>query len=255
MHRIRIIPVLLLHKKGLYKTIRFVKPTYIGDPINTVKIFNDKEIDEIIVLDIDAGQEQRDPDFENIEAIASEAFMPFAYGGGIMTTDHAQKLLYLGAEKIILNRAAFMKPSLITVVANRAGSQSVVVSIDYKKNFFGKDLVYVANGRQSTGLPPVAYARRMAELGAGEIIINSIDRDGTYRGYDLEMIDKISKAVPIPVVSLGGASTVLDFRKAVQAGASAVAAGSMFVYQRPHNAVLINYPKQALLNQEIFSKT
>jgi cyclase len=255
MHRIRIIPVLLLHKKGLYKTTRFARPAYIGDPINTVKIFNDKEIDEIIVLDIDAGPEHRDPDFEKIEAIASEAFMPFAYGGGITTTDHAQKLLYLGAEKIILNRAAFIKPSLITAIANRAGSQSVVVSIDYKKNFFGRDLVYVANGRQSTGLQPLEYARRMAELGAGEIILNSIERDGTYKGYDLEMIDKISKAVPVPVVALGGASTILDFRKAVQAGASAVAAGSMFVYQRPHNAVLINYPKQALLKQEIFSKT
>ncbi len=252
MRRVRVIPVLLLHKNGLYKTVKFAKPGYVGDPINAVKIFNEKEIDEIVVLDIDATAQNRGPNFEKISELASEAFIPLAYGGGITTMDQIQKLFFLGVEKIILNRSAFINPSLITEAAKRVGSQSVVASIDYKRNFFGKEIVYTINGKESAKLHPVDYARKLVEYGAGEIILNSIDRDGTYDGYDLAMIEKISKAVPVPVVAVGGASDVTDFRKAIQSGASAVAAGSMFVYQRPHNAVLINYPGQAILKKEIF---
>lgn len=252
MQRIRVIPVLLLHKNGLYKTTRFAKPGYVGDPINAVKIFNDKEIDEIVVLDIDASAQNRGPDFERISELASEAFIPLAYGGGISNMEQVQKLFFLGVEKIILNHRAFINPSLITAAAKRVGSQSVVASIDYKRNFFGKEMVYTLNGKESTRQTPLEYARRQVEYGAGEIILNSIDRDGTYSGYDIEMIGKISAAVPVPVVAVGGAAEVTDFKKAVQAGASAVAAGSMFVYQRPHNAVLINYPSQSVLKKEIF---
>lgn len=254
MNRVRIIPVLLMHKRGLYKTTRFTKPVYIGDPINTVKIFSEKETDEIIVLDIDAGVENREPDFERIAAMTSEAFIPFAYGGGIRNIEQAQQLFYLGVEKIILNTVTHTNPALVTGLAKMAGSQSIVASIDYKRNFFGKDLVFIAKGRQSTRVHPLEYAKKMADYGAGEIILGSIEREGAYTGYDLEMIDTISSAVSIPVVALGGASTFADFKRAIEAGASAVAAGSMFVYQRPHNAVLINYPSETLLKQEIFEK-
>jgi cyclase len=252
MRRIRVIPVLLLHKGGLYKTVKFDKPNYVGDPINAVKIFNEKEIDEIVVLDIDAGRENRGPNFDQITEIAGEAFIPLAYGGGISDIEQIKKLFYLGVEKVILNYACHNNPKLITDAANRVGSQSVVASIDYKKNIFGKATVYVSNGKLSTKQPVVDFARKMVDFGAGEIILNSIERDGTYKGYDLEMIEKISKSVSVPVVAVGGASQVEDFRLAIEAGASAVAAGSMFVYQRPHNAVLINYPSQAVLKKEIF---
>jgi len=252
MRRVRVIPVLLLHKNGLYKTVKFAKPGYVGDPINAVKIFNDKEIDEIVVLDIDATAQNRGPNFEKISELASEAFIPLAYGGGISNMEQVQKLFFLGVEKIILNHSAFTNPSLVTEAAKRVGSQSVVASIDYKRNFLGREIVYIGNGKTSTKLHPLQYAQKLVDCGAGEIILNSIDRDGTYAGYDLPMIEKISKAVSVPVVAVGGASEVADFRKAVMAGASAVAAGSMFVYQRPHNAVLINYPGQAILKKEIF---
>lgn len=254
MRRIRVIPVLLLHKNGLYKTVKFAKPGYVGDPINAVKIFNDKEIDEIVVLDIDASAQQRGPNFERIAELASEAFIPMAYGGGITTIEQVQKLFFLGVEKIVLNHSAYHKPSLVTEAAKRVGSQSVVASIDYKRNLFGKPVVYILNGKESIKVSPVDYAKKLAELGAGEIILNSIDRDGTYAGYDLETIEKVSKSVSVPVVAVGGASGVPDFLNAIENGASAVAAGSLFVYQRPHNAVLINYPTQEILKKEIFNR-
>jgi cyclase len=250
----RVIPCLLLRDAGLIKTVEFQDPKYVGDPRNAVKIFNEKEIDEIVILDIDASRENRGPNFEQIAELAGEAFIPLAYGGGITDLEQIKKLFYLGVEKVILNQSAFSQPTLISDAAKRVGSQSIVASIDYKKNIFGKATVYISNGTTSTKEKVLDYARKMVDYGAGELILNSIERDGTYNGYDQEMIEMVSKAISVPVVAVGGASKVEDFRLAVEAGASAVAAGSMFVYQRPHNAVLINYPNQAILKQEIFDK-
>ena len=252
MKRIRVIPVLLLHDKGLVKSLKFKNYKYVGDPINAVRIFNEKEVDELAILDIDASRENREPDISRIEEIVSEAFMPIAYGGGITTIDQVKKILSVGVEKVILNRSAVKSPSLITGIAKQFGSQSVVVSIEYKKNLFGKSGVYIENGRTSTGLDPVSFARQMEEAGAGEILLNSIERDGTFSGYDLEMIEKLAHAVHIPMIAVGGASNLSDFKRAVQYGASAVSAGSLFVFQRPHRAVLISYPSQEELVKQVY---
>jgi len=252
MRRVRVIPVLLLHKGGLVKSVKFKNYTYVGDPINAVKIFNEKEIDEIVVLDIDATAMGRGPDFEKITEIAGEAFIPLAYGGGITTIDEVKQLFYLGVEKIILNHSAIHNQSLVTEAASLAGSQSVVVSIDVKKNLFGKYKVVTKNSNGNTGLDPVAFAKQMQAAGAGEIFLNSVDRDGTYGGYDLDLIKSISAVLDIPLVVCGGASGMEDFVKAVQQGASAVAAGSMFVFQRAHRAVLISYPSQSELKEKLY---
>jgi cyclase len=241
--RIRIIPVLLLHKGGLVKSIRFKNYQYVGDPINAVKIFNEKEVDEIIVLDIDASAKKQAPDFKAIEEICGEAFMPLAYGGGISTLDQAKQLLYNGAEKVILNTALLEQPHLIESIAKQFGNQSVVASIDYKKTFLGKLKVFGTNGSKKTNWEPIELAIRAAEYGAGEIMLNSIEMDGTYSGYDLCVLEQVSSAVNIPIIACGGASSMHDFKSAIENGASAVAAGSMFVFQRPNQAVLISYPK------------
>ncbi|RYY40078.1 MAG: imidazole glycerol phosphate synthase subunit HisF [Chitinophagaceae bacterium] len=240
--RIRVIPVLLIQGGGLVKSVRFKNHRYVGDPINAVRIFNDKEADEICILDISATREGRGPDIARVANIVSEAFMPVAYGGGISTMAQAEQLFYNGVEKVVLNRAAIQQPSLITEVAQRYGNQAVVVSIDYKSGLLGRKQAYTRNGSEKAGVTPIELARRAEELGAGEILLNSIDRDGTYGGYDLETLAAVSKAVRIPVIACGGASGPDDFSKAIGNGASALAAGSMFVYQRPHNAVLISYP-------------
>lgn len=245
------IPVLLIHKGGLVKSVKFKNYKYVGDPINAVKIFNEKEIDEIVVLDIDATREKRPPDFEKIKEIAGEAFIPLAYGGGISTIEEIKQLFYLGVEKIILNNAAFNEPDLVTTAAKIVGSQSVVVSIDVKKNAFGKYRVYIKNGSENTGKDPVSFARQMQEAGAGEIFLNSIDRDGTYQGYDLNLIKTVSNPLSIPLIACGGVSDIREFYFAIQSGASAVAAGSLFVFQRPHNAVLINYPDESELRKHL----
>lgn len=254
MRRIRVIPVLLIHKGGLIKSVKFKNYKYVGDPINAVKIFNEKEIDEIVVLDIDATRENRPPNFEKIKEIASEAFIPLAYGGGISTIDEIKKLFYLGVEKIILNNASVNNPALVTTAAGIVGSQSVVVSIDVKKNIFGKYKVFIKNGTQNTKADPVIFARQMQQAGAGEIMLNSIDRDGTYQGYDLDLINNVSNQLQIPLIACGGATEVNEFYTAVKNGASAVAAGSIFVFQRPHQAVLISYPSQNELKELFFDK-
>lgn len=242
--RPRIIPVLLLHKGGLVKTIKFNNPTYVGDPINAVKIFNEKEVDELVVLDIDAGSNNRDPNYEQIKEIVGEAFMPIGYGGGITNFEQACKLFQTGIEKVIINAALFQSTYLIQQIADTYGNQSVVASIDYKKTFLGGYKVFYKNGNNNAKISPVEWAGKLANAGAGEIILNSIDRDGTYEGYDVEMLQIVSKNVNVPVVICGGASSVQDFKMAYQCGASGMAAGSMFVFKRPHNAVLINYPTQ-----------
>lgn len=254
MRRIRVIPVLLIHNGGLVKSVRFKQYTYVGDPINAVKIFNEKEVDEIIILDIDATKNQKAPDFDKIKEIASEAFIPLAYGGGIKTIDEIRQLFYLGVEKIILNNQAYRRPSLITEAASIVGSQSVVASVDIKKNWTGRYKVFVNSGTQSTGMDPIEYIKTLVDAGAGEIFINNIDRDGTFSGYDIGVISNICKSVEVPVIVCGGASGMDDFNAAVQAGASAVAAGSLFVFQRPHRAVLISYPTARELEEELFSK-
>jgi imidazole glycerol-phosphate synthase subunit HisF len=254
MKRIRVIPVLLIHKGGLIKSVNFKNYTYVGDPINAVKIFNEKEIDEIIILDIDATVEGRGPNFQQIKEIASEAFIPLAYGGGISTIDHVKQLFYLGVEKVIFNHQAFANPKLLSETAKLVGSQSVVASIDVKKNMLGSRRVVVSNGKKSTGLNPIFFAEKLQNEGVGEIFLNSVDRDGTYEGFDLELIESVSSALNIPLITCGGASSIEDFQMAVAKGASAVAAGSFFIFQRPHKAVLISYPSQAELSDKLYQK-
>lgn len=251
--RIRVIPSLLLHKGGLIKSVQFKNYKYVGDPINAVKIFNEKEVDEIAVIDIDATRDNRPPNIEAISEIASEAFMPMAYGGGITTLDQIKKILFNGFEKVIINKALHTNLSLITQAANLVGSQSVVASMDVKKSLFGGYKVYTDNGKNAAKTSPVEFAKQVESAGAGEILINNIDADGTYNGFDAALIQSIASQVHIPVIAIGGAGSVEDFAKAKQAGASAVAAGSMFVFQRPHQAVLISYPTQKELKEKLFS--
>ena len=243
MMRPRVIPCLLLQDRGLVKTVKFKNPKYLGDPINIVRIFNDKEVDELVFLDIQATKENRSPAFDLLKNITSECFMPLGYGGGIRSMDDVRQLLSIGIEKIILNTSAVENPALIRSVADYAGSQSVVISMDVKKNRLGKYEVYTRCGKKGTGLDPVRHAVEVERMGAGEILINSIDRDGMMEGYDLELIRQVSEAVGIPVVACGGAGTIRHLRDAIKlGGASAAAAGSMFVFQGPLRGVLISYP-------------
>lgn len=254
MRRIRVIPVLLLQQGGLVKTIQFKRPTYIGDPINAVKIFNEKEVDEIVLLDIDTTKQNLEPDYEKIQDICSEAFMPFAYGGGIKNIDQVKRLFQIGIEKIIINTQAFYYPKLIDQAALIFGSQSIVVSIDAKKNLFGKYTVRVNSGTKDTKETPEQYAIKMAEYGAGEIVLTSIDQEGTRKGYDVNLIQSVAQVVNIPVVANGGASAVESFLPAIEAGASAVAAGSMFVYQGLQKGILISYSSQKELTEKLYCK-
>ena len=252
MIQTRVIPCLLLRNRGLVKTIKFRGPTYLGDPINAVKIFNDKEVDELVFLDITATVENRKPSFRYVAEIATECFMPLGYGGGIRAVEDIKTLVSLGVEKVIINSYAIENPSFISQAADFAGSQSVVVSIDVKKNFIGKYEVFTHSGKKGTGLDPVKLAIDMEKKGAGELLLNSIDRDGTMQGYDTEMIKRVTSAVGIPVVACGGAGKVQDLVDAVKkGGASASAAGSFFVFQGQHRAVLISYPSAQTL-QEAF---
>jgi cyclase len=247
MGRVRIIPVLLLSKGGLYKTIQFKKASYVGDPINAVKIFNEKEADELVVLDYNASIEKRNIDFNKIAEIAGEAFMPMAYGGAIRTLEDAKKVFDAGYEKIVLNSILFEDISLVRAIGNIYGAQAVVCSIDVKKDWLGKTKVYSYSGTKSNSYTPVAWAKQLEEAGAGEIFLNSIDQDGTWNGYDIDLINSVSHAVEIPIVACGGAGAIDDFKKAVIAGASAVAAGSMFVYQKKGMGVLISFPSQTII--------
>ena len=251
MIRPRVIPCLLLKNEGLVKTVKFKDPKYLGDPINIVRIFNDKEVDELIFLDILATVENRRPNFELLGKITSECFMPLGYGGGIRTLEDVKQLLAMGVEKIVLNTSAVENPSLIRVAADYAGSQAVVISMDVKKTLLGKYEVYTRGGKKGTGLDPVKFAVEMEKQGAGELFLNSIDRDGTMQGYDLELVRCVADSVTVPVVACGGAGNIQHLAEAIQAGASAAAAGSMFVFQGPLRGVLISYPAQAELRRVI----
>lgn len=250
MLKTRVMPCLLLRRGALVKTVKFRDPRYVGDPVNTVRIFNEKEVDELIFLDIEASTEGREPLYELLSDIAVECFMPFAYGGGIRSLDQVERLNQLGIEKICLNTIAFERPEFVSAVADRIGSQSTVASIDVKRTFLGKSAVHVRSGRKNTSLDPVRHAVDMARRGAGEILLTSIDRDGTFDGYDVGLIGSVTREVDIPVVACGGARTVRDFGEAVRhGGAAAAAAGSMFVYQGPNRAVLINFPTRDELSE------
>jgi cyclase len=241
--RPRISPCLLVHKGGLVKTKQFASPTYVGDPINAVRIFNDKEVDELVFLDIAATAAGQGPNFDLLADIASEAFMPFGYGGGITTLDQVRRLFALGIEKVVLNTAAAADPALVEGAATLAGRSSVVVSIDVRRTLLGKYSVCVRGGQADVKRDPVAYAQDCERLGAGELLVTAIDRDGTQTGYDLELIRRVAAAVSIPVVACGGAGRLEDFRQAAAAGASGAAAGSLFVFHGKHRAVLITYPE------------
>lgn len=252
MIRPRVIPALLLKGQGLVKTVKFKDPQYLGDPINIVRIFNDKEVDEIVLLDITATPENRGPQFEMLKNIASEAFIPLAYGGGIRSMGDVRTLLGIGIEKLIMNTASVESPSLVRDVADHAGSQAAVVSIDVKKNLLGKYEVFTRCAQMKTGLDPVKHAMDMEKMGAGEILINSIDRDGTMQGYDIELTRRVADAVSIPVVACGGAGNLNHVAEVIKEGhASAAAAGSMFVFQGPLRGVLISYPTPQELKQHI----
>lgn len=249
MLKTRVIPCLLMSKGGLVKTVKFKDPKYVGDPINAVRIFNDKEVDEMVFLDIGATASGSGPNFELLADIATEAFMPFSYGGGITSIEQIKKLYNLGVEKVILNTITATNPSLVREAASIAGSSGVVVSIDVRRSWLGKYSVCIRNGRGTLKTDPVPHAREMERLGAGELLINCIDRDGMMGGYDLELIRMVASAVSVPVVAVGGAGELRHFREAVDNGAAAVAAGSMFVFHGKHRAVLITYPKYRELEE------
>ena len=229
MLRSRIIPVLLIKGSSLVKTIKFKKYSYIGDPCNTVRIFNELEVDELIICDIRASLNKMVPDFELLSDIASECFMPLAYGGGIKTIEQAKKIFDLGYEKIILNSSIFQNPKILTEFADTYGSQAIICSIDVKKNFFGKRSVFSHSGTVNTNFTPLDWAKKVEKLGAGEILLTSMDRDGTKKGFDLELTKKISSSVEIPVIASGGIGKIDHFVDGVvKGGASALLAASVF---------------------------
>lgn len=242
MFRPRVIPILLLKGLGLVKSVQFKDYRYIGDPINAVKIFNDLKADELVFLDIMASKERRSISLDFVRNVGDEANMPFAVGGGIKSIKEIKEIINAGAEKVIINSYAVENPNFIQLAADEFGSSTIVVSLDVKKKFLGKQQLYTIGGTKATGINPIKFAVEMQEQGAGEIIVNSIEKDGSMQGFDLDLIEKVSKAVDIPVVAAGGAGQLSDFTKAVQHYASAVSAGSMFVYHGARRAVLINYP-------------
>jgi len=239
----RVIPALLLREGGLVKTQKFGKHKYIGDPINAIRIFNEKEVDELIFLDIDATRKGREPDYDLIEGVAGECFMPLGYGGGIASVDQARRIFSAGVEKIVLQTSALTNPRLVTDIAERFGSQSVVVSIDVKRDWLGRHRLWSSATARVVSDDWLATMHRLVAAGAGEVLLNSVDRDGTQAGYDLCLIQAAAESVDVPLVALGGAGSLSDFAQAIEAGASAVAAGSFFVMQGTHRAVLITYPE------------
>ncbi|MBF8795123.1 imidazole glycerol phosphate synthase subunit HisF [Pseudomonas monteilii] len=243
MIRKRVIPCLLLKNRGLVKTVKFKDPKYVGDPINAIRIFNEKEVDELVLLDISATAEKREPDFELLSEVAGECFMPICYGGGVTKLEHAQKLFALGVEKVSINSASAESLDLITAIATVYGSQSVVASIDCKKGLFGGYSVYTHNGSRDIKRNPIDFAKSLEQAGAGEIFLNSIDRDGTQKGYDLSLIANVVNSVHLPVIACGGAGSVEDLNSVFEhCPVSAVSAGSLFVFHGKHRAVLISYP-------------
>ena len=245
MLRPRIIPSLLIQDNGLVKTVNFKNPKYVGDPINAVRIFNEKEVDELAIFDIDATAKGLEPNYSLIERIANQSRMPLCYGGGVKTVEQAQKIFGLGIEKIALSSAVLHNPELITQIAKRVGAQSVIVVLDVKKKLFGGYEVYTHNGKKSTGINPFDFAEKAQRLGAGEIIINSIDQDGVMKGFDMNLIDKVRDKISLPLTVLGGAGELQHIQQVIHKhGVIGVAAGSLFVFKGVYKAVLINYPEK-----------
>lgn len=246
----RVMPCLLLKDGSLVKTVKFKDPAYIGDPINAVRIYNEKEVDELIFLDITATLEKREPPYKALSEIASECFMPVTYGGGVKNIEMIRQILTLGIEKISINSQAVENPNFVREATERFGGSTIVVSIDVRKKLFGKYEVCIHGGKKTTGLDPVYFAQEVEKMGAGEILLTAIDHDGTQEGYDIDLIKSVTNAVGIPVIACGGAGKVDDFRLAVkEAGASACAAGSMVVYFGRNRAVLINFPERKKLDE------
>jgi cyclase len=245
----RVIPCLLLRNSGLVKTRNFANPKYVGDPINTIRIFNEKEVDELMVLDITASKDRREPDYTLIEQFAGECFMPLAYGGGIRSVEQARQLFALGVEKICLQTAALEDLSLITRLADQFGSQSVMVSVDVKMNWLGRPQLYAAATGKTLPQDWCDYLMQAVRAGAGEVVLNAVDRDGMMQGMDLVLIQRAAEAVTVPLIAVGGAGSLSDIKAAVDAGASAVAAGAFFVFHGPHRAVLITYPRYEELKE------
>ena len=245
MLRPRIIPCLLVHKKGLVKSVQFKNHKYVGDPINAVRIFNEKEADELMLIDIDATINKEEPNFKMIQNIASECRMPLCYGGGIKNVQQAQKIFSLGVEKIALSSILIENPNLISEIASKVGSQSVVAVLDVKKKLLGGYEVYTHNGKISTGINPLEFIKKIENLGAGEIVINSIDKDGCMNGYDLSLISTIRDLTTFPITALGGAGTLEDIKNLIaKFKIIGVSAGSLFVFKGKYKAVLINYPNR-----------
>ncbi len=257
MLRPRIIPCLLVKNGGLVKTVRFGSPKYVGDPINAVRIFNEKEVDELFVVDIDATAYNREPDYGLIKNLAAECRMPLCYGGGVKTVEQIQHIVSLGVEKVAISSAAIHDPNLLFDAAERVGSQSMVVVMDVKKSSVdGRYELYTHNGSTATGLDPVEFARRIERLGAGEVVVNAIDRDGVMKGYDLGLATQVRDAVSVPLTVLGGAGSLEDIAGLIRSfGIIGAAAGSLFVFKGVYRAVLINYPsrseKDALITEAL----
>ncbi|NRS90146.1 cyclase [Flavobacterium sp. 7E] len=250
MLRPRIIPSLLIQDNGLVKTVNFKNPKYVGDPINAVRIFNEKEVDELAIFDIDATVLGNEPNYSLIERLASQSMMPLCYGGGVKTVEQAQRIFSLGIEKIALSSSVLQNPTLITEISDRVGAQSVIVVLDVKKKLLGGYEVYTHNGKKSTGINPFKFIEEAQRLGAGEIVINSIDKDGVMKGYDLDLIAKVREKITLPMTVLGGAGSLEDIKKVINIhGVIGVAAGSLFVFKGPYKAVLINYPTQLEKNK------
>ena len=239
----RVIPILLIQNKGLIKTIKFKNPSYVGDPINAIKIFNEKEVDELIVLDIDASKKNQEPDYELIEEFASECFMPLTYGGGVNTIEQAKKIFSLGIEKICIQSSALKNLKIVKDLSKKFGSQSTVVSIDIKKNWRGKYSLFSSKLNKVIRQPWIDFVDKAINSGAGEIVLNSVDQDGTLSGIDTNLISIASQKINVPLIITGGVSSLNDIKLAIQNGANAVGAGAFFVYQGKHRAVLITYPK------------
>ena len=248
MLRTRIIPALLLRNESLVKTVRFGNFTYVGDPANTVRIFNELEVDELLFLDITASLEKRRPNLKVLAGIANECFMPLGYGGGIQSLDHAKAVFDIGFEKVAINTHAAANPALIGDIARHYGSQAVIVSIDVKLSVFGAQTVRTLGGKRNTQRDPIAWVKEVEQMGAGEILLTSINQEGTWEGFDLELVKRVTDAVSIPVIAHGGAGSIEHIRQVVKdAHASAVALGSMVVFQKQGKGVLVNYPSPGTL--------
>ena len=255
MKRIRVVPILLLDEQGLYKTKSFKNPVYIGDPINAVQIFNKKEVDELIIIDYTSREKNNKINFDYLKEIVSESFMPICYGGNINSMEDCEKLFKIGLEKVSLNYAALNTPQLISNLSKRFGNQSIVVSLDIKRNIFNKPKAYINRAKKVINENLVSLVKKIEKLGAGELLITSVDREGKFNGYDIDLIKLISDSVSIPVISNGGANSLEDMVRVVLDGnASAVAAGSMFVFWGKLRGILINYPSEEVMFKEFYDK-